>query len=104
MLEKTAQIHPTAVVPASASGGHCSIIEAGVVLGENVVIGDRCIIREYARIDAGYRLGDGVIVEPYARVRYEDQFWYAAKTPTPTAVSDMEPKGPKEVPDFTCVD
>ena len=62
------QIHPSAVIDASAAIGNgatigpLAVVEAGAVIGDGAVIGPHCVIGRQARIGAGTRLSAHVVI------------------------------------------
>jgi len=58
----TAVVHPGAVVPDSCEIGPYSIVDEGVVLGEEVILGACCHVFRGVEIGRGTRLFDGVII------------------------------------------
>jgi UDP-3-O-[3-hydroxymyristoyl] glucosamine N-acyltransferase len=70
-------VHPTAVVPKSCQVSKSASIGAFVVLGENVSIGDQCVIYPHTFIDSNCRLGRDCVVHShvsiYARVSIGDR-------------------------------
>lgn len=61
-------IHPTAVIAASAKLGSGVTVEPNAVIGEDVVVGDRCWIGAGSSLGAGSVLGADVRIHPGATV------------------------------------
>jgi len=60
-IHSSAIVHPTAVIPNSCTIAPYSIIDEGVVLGENVLIGSGSHVYPFVSIGKGTQLHDGVI-------------------------------------------
>lgn len=58
----TSAIHPKAMVAASVTLGYGNLIDAGVSLGVDVVVGNHCILRTQATIEHGTAIRDFVQV------------------------------------------
>jgi len=62
IIHSTADIHPGAIVPDNCEIGPYSIIDEGVILGEDVILGAFCHVYSSVEIGRGTQLYDGVIV------------------------------------------
>lgn len=57
-------IHPSAVIHASADLGKHVIIGAGVVIGRNVVVGNRSVIKANTVVEEGVLIGEDCLIFP----------------------------------------
>ena len=68
-VEYAPGIHPTAIIPESASIGPDAHIGPYVVIGEDVVIGERCTLLAGANIGPKAQLGDDVMLHAHVVLR-----------------------------------
>ncbi|WP_028468106.1 UDP-3-O-(3-hydroxymyristoyl)glucosamine N-acyltransferase [Neptunomonas japonica] len=59
-ISASAQVHEQASIAAGVVLGEETIIESGVYIGPNAVVGNRCVVAKDARIEAGVILYDDV--------------------------------------------
>jgi UDP-3-O-[3-hydroxymyristoyl] glucosamine N-acyltransferase len=61
-------VHQTAIVPKSCQISKSAAIDAFVVLGENVTVGDRCVIYPHTFIGSNSRLGQDCVVHSHVSI------------------------------------
>jgi UDP-N-acetylglucosamine acyltransferase len=67
------KIHPRAIVSPRARLGVDVCIGAFAVVGDEVELGDGCVLHEHARVSGPARLGRGNVVHPFASVGSDPQ-------------------------------
>jgi UDP-3-O-[3-hydroxymyristoyl] glucosamine N-acyltransferase len=69
--DKADAIHPAAVIHADATVPGSSRVYANAVIGDGVVLGERCRVLEGVVIENGATLGDDCVIHPNAVIGYE---------------------------------
>ena len=67
------EIHPTAVVAASAEIAASASIGAYCVVGPKVILGDRVRLISHVVVDGITSIGDGTVVYPFASIGHRPQ-------------------------------
>lgn len=72
-LQKSSQIHPTAIVDRGAQIGSNVVIGPYAIVGKNVILEDSVVIKAHVYLDGNTRIGKGTVIWPGAVIGTKTQ-------------------------------
>lgn len=81
-------IDSRAAVSSKARLGHDVRIEAYAIVGDDVELGERCVVHAHARVDGPARYGAGNVFHPFCSIGGDPQDWTYQGERTELAVGD----------------